>query len=110
MWSVSSILSGLVSFMYDTTPTTGSVNTSQSEKRRLAAESMANNQRNATFRKLFPEVIEEQAAKKRAEEAEEAAARARGGWGTTAAAGTGGGGGSGGGGGFGYVRGSRERV
>lgn len=38
MWSVSSILSGLVSFMYDTTPTTGSVNSTQSEKRKLAAE------------------------------------------------------------------------
>ena len=82
MWSVSSILSGLVSFMYDTTPTTGSVNSTLSEKRQLAAASMAANQRNATFRKLFPEVIEEQAAKR---VAEEAAAEAGGGWGTIGA-------------------------
>jgi ubiquitin-conjugating enzyme E2 J2 len=36
MWSVSSILTGLLSFMMDTSPTTGSVSTTTAEKQRLA--------------------------------------------------------------------------
>lgn len=58
MWSVSSILTGLLSFMMDNSPTTGSVNTSVAEKQRLAKASLAFNCRNATFRKLFPEYVE----------------------------------------------------
>lgn len=58
MWSVSSILTGLLSFMMDTSPTTGSVNTTTAEKQRLAKSSMSFNCKNATFRKMFPEYVE----------------------------------------------------
>jgi ubiquitin-conjugating enzyme E2 J2 len=58
MWSVSSILTGLLSFMMDNSPTTGSVNTSTAEKKRLAKASLAFNCKNVTFKKLFPEYVE----------------------------------------------------
>lgn len=58
MWSVSSILTGLLSFMMDTSPTTGSVTTTLVEKQRLAKSSLAFNCKNATFRKMFPEYVE----------------------------------------------------
>ncbi|KAI9119771.1 hypothetical protein K1719_009160 [Acacia pycnantha] len=58
MWSVSSILTGLLSFMVDTSPTTGSVSTTIEEKRRLAKSSLAFNCKNATFRKMFPEYVD----------------------------------------------------
>lgn len=59
MWSVGTILTGLLSFMYDSQPTTGSISTSKQEKQRLARESLGYNCRNATFRKLFPQWQEE---------------------------------------------------
>ncbi|KAB2025814.1 hypothetical protein ERO13_D06G148500v2 [Gossypium hirsutum] len=58
MWSVSSILTGLLSFMMDNSPTTGSVNTTVTEKLRLAKTSLAFNCKNPTFRKLFPEYVD----------------------------------------------------
>ncbi|XP_048419949.1 ubiquitin-conjugating enzyme E2 34-like isoform X2 [Pyrus x bretschneideri] len=58
MWSVSSILTGLLSFMMDTSPTTGSVNTTVAEKKRLAKASLAFNSKNVTFQKIFPEYVE----------------------------------------------------
>lgn len=58
MWSVSSILTGLLSFMMDNSPTTGSVNTTVAEKQRLAKSSLAFNCKNTTFRKMFPEYVE----------------------------------------------------
>ncbi|KAG8656572.1 ubiquitin-conjugating enzyme E2 34 [Manihot esculenta] len=58
MWSVSSILTGLLSFMMDHSPTTGSVTTTDAEKARLAKTSLAFNCKNPTFRKLFPEYVE----------------------------------------------------
>jgi len=58
MWSVSSILTGLLSFMVDNSPTTGSVTTTVSEKQRLAKSSLAFNCKNPTFRKMFPEYVE----------------------------------------------------
>ncbi|KAF3451947.1 hypothetical protein FNV43_RR08043 [Rhamnella rubrinervis] len=54
MWSVSSILTGLLSFMMDNSPTTGSVNTSTDEKQRLAKSSLAFNCK----KKMFPEYVE----------------------------------------------------
>lgn len=58
MWSVSSILTGLLSFMMDNSPTTGSVTTTTKEKQRLAKTSLSFNCKNATFRKMFPEYVE----------------------------------------------------
>ncbi|KAJ8535783.1 hypothetical protein K7X08_034184 [Anisodus acutangulus] len=58
MWSVSSILTGLLSFMMDNSPTTGSVTTTVAEKEKLAKASLAFNCKNPTFRKLFPEYVE----------------------------------------------------
>lgn len=58
MWSVASILTGLLSFMMDKSPTTGSVNTTDAEKQRYAKASLAFNCKNPAFRKLFPEYVE----------------------------------------------------
>ncbi|VFQ68968.1 unnamed protein product [Cuscuta campestris] len=58
MWSVSSILTGLLSFMMDNTHTTGAVTTTTAEKVQLAKASLAFNCKNLTFRKLFPEYVE----------------------------------------------------
>eukprot|EP00300_Choanocystis_sp_HF-7_P032962 c4473_g1_i2.p1 GENE.c4473_g1_i2~~c4473_g1_i2.p1 ORF type:complete len:140 (+),score=31.82 c4473_g1_i2:444-863(+) len=43
MWSVASILSGLMSFMLEREPTTGCVETNAAEKRQLAAASLVYN-------------------------------------------------------------------
>lgn len=58
MWSVGTILNGLLSFMYDNQPTTGSITTTNPEKRKLAAESLAFNVKNPTFRTLFQDWVE----------------------------------------------------
>eukprot|EP00659_Diplonema_papillatum_P009624 gene9624-14939_t len=59
MWTVSSILTGLLSFMVDDTITHGSVLTTDDEKRALARESLAYNLRNPTWVSLFPEQADE---------------------------------------------------
>lgn len=58
MWSVSSILSGLLSFMIDNQPTLGSIEASDSTRRAFAQSSMKENCADATFRKLFPELVQ----------------------------------------------------
>lgn len=58
MWSVSTILTGLYSFMVETAPTLGSIDTTDAQKRRLAMQSLDFNVRDATFCKLFPELVE----------------------------------------------------
>mmetsp|Transcript_6217 Transcript_6217/g.9819 ORF Transcript_6217/g.9819 Transcript_6217/m.9819 type:complete len:225 (+) Transcript_6217:328-1002(+) len=58
MWSISTILMGLYSFMLDTKPTTGSIETSDAMKRKLAGESLEYNVKDKTFRNLFPEYVE----------------------------------------------------
>uniref|UniRef100_A0A0D6R2C0 UBC core domain-containing protein n=1 Tax=Araucaria cunninghamii TaxID=56994 RepID=A0A0D6R2C0_ARACU len=67
MWSVSSILTGLLSFMMDNSPTTGSVSTTVAEKQRLAKASLAFNCKNVTFRKLFPEYVDKYTEQQKAE-------------------------------------------
>jgi ubiquitin-conjugating enzyme E2 J2 len=47
-------------------PTTGSISTSKADKQRYAAESLAFNCKNATFRKLFPQWLEEHTRRGRA--------------------------------------------
>jgi len=56
MWSVSTILTGLYSFMIERASTLGSIDTSDAVKRKLAAESLEFNVRDSTFCKLFPEL------------------------------------------------------
>ncbi|TMW64741.1 hypothetical protein Poli38472_011621 [Pythium oligandrum] len=58
MWSVSSILTGLYSFMIENQSTYGSIKTTDAQKRKHAAESLEVNCNNALFRKLFPELVE----------------------------------------------------
>ncbi|KAJ3175724.1 Ubiquitin-conjugating enzyme E2 6, partial [Irineochytrium annulatum] len=55
-WSVATILTGLLSFMLEETPTTGSIKTSIEERRVLAKNSHAWNLQNPKFRAVFPEL------------------------------------------------------
>ena len=54
---MSSILSGLLSFMLENTATLGSVDSSDAVRMVLAKNSMAENLKNPQFRKLFPDVV-----------------------------------------------------
>ncbi|XP_014664939.1 PREDICTED: ubiquitin-conjugating enzyme E2 J2-like [Priapulus caudatus] len=58
-WSVSTILTGLLSFMVETSQTLGSIETSEYEKRRLAAHSGTFNLKDKVFTELFQEIAEE---------------------------------------------------
>ncbi|EEC47060.1 predicted protein [Phaeodactylum tricornutum CCAP 1055/1] len=58
MWSVSTILTGLYSFMIETKPTLGSIETTARKKRQMAAASLEYNvKHNPHFVKLFPEYV-----------------------------------------------------
>uniref|UniRef100_H2YAR1 Ubiquitin-conjugating enzyme E2 J2 n=1 Tax=Ciona savignyi TaxID=51511 RepID=H2YAR1_CIOSA len=58
-WSVGTILTGLLSFMVEDTPTLGSVESSDFTKRNLAVCSRSFNIQNKTFCELFPAVCNE---------------------------------------------------
>jgi ubiquitin-conjugating enzyme E2 J2 len=58
MWSVSSILMGLYSFMLDSAPTLGSMEATTAARKKMAQQSLEYNCNDATFRKLFPELVE----------------------------------------------------
>eukprot|EP00531_Pseudo-nitzschia_arenysensis_P011087 CAMPEP_0116123574 /NCGR_PEP_ID=MMETSP0329-20121206/4820_1 /TAXON_ID=697910 /ORGANISM="Pseudo-nitzschia arenysensis, Strain B593" /LENGTH=223 /DNA_ID=CAMNT_0003617497 /DNA_START=316 /DNA_END=987 /DNA_ORIENTATION=- len=58
MWSVSTILTGLYSFMIEAAPTLGSIESTRSQKEKLARMSLDYNVRDPTFCKLFPEYYE----------------------------------------------------
>lgn len=58
-WSVASILTGLVSFMTEKTPTLGSLETSDYTKRQLALQSLEFNLNNKIFAELFPELCDD---------------------------------------------------
>ncbi|CCE91044.1 E2 ubiquitin-conjugating protein UBC6 TDEL_0C01550 [Torulaspora delbrueckii] len=58
-WSVSTILNGLLSFMTGDEATTGSIATTDQQKKILAARSMDyNTHQNLRFKMVFPEVVE----------------------------------------------------
>lgn len=56
-WSVSTILTGLLSFMLEDTSTTGSIQTTTAEKKILAKQSATYNRSVAQFKDLFPELL-----------------------------------------------------
>lgn len=58
-WSVSTILTGLLSFMLETAPTAGSIETSEYEKRLLARHSLQYNLADSVFCELFPDIAQE---------------------------------------------------
>jgi len=65
MWSVSTILTGLYSFMIESNPTLGSIETTTRKKKQLAAASLAYNVENdPQFVKLFPDYVERYKAEK----------------------------------------------
>lgn len=58
-WSISTILTGLLSFMLETTPTLGSCESTTIEKRRFADNSLEFNLKNEIFVELFPDIVKE---------------------------------------------------
>lgn len=60
MWSVSTIITGLISFMVETTPTLGSIEPppTDSQKKKFAQFSLDFNVRDKKFSNLFPELVE----------------------------------------------------
>jgi len=58
-WSVSTILTGLLSFMLEDTPTTGSIVTSKKDKINFALKSKDYNRNDLKFRNIFPELCNE---------------------------------------------------
>lgn len=59
LWNIGTILTGLVSFMCDSTPTLGSIEASDARRRDLAARSLEFNQRDPLFLQIFPDAVEE---------------------------------------------------
>ncbi|KAG7155080.1 ubiquitin-conjugating enzyme E2 J2-like [Homarus americanus] len=57
-WSVATILTGLLSFMVEKSPTVGSIETSDYEKRQLAQQSLSFNLKDKVFAELFPDTME----------------------------------------------------
>ena len=57
-WSVATILTGLLSFMLETTETTGSIRTKESEKIQLAKASKRWNRSQPNFCRIFPELVD----------------------------------------------------
>lgn len=62
MWSVSSILTGLLSFMLSDEQNYGSMVSSNAEKQTFAKYSMQHNKSNAMFKSLFPDLTGEKVA------------------------------------------------
>jgi ubiquitin-conjugating enzyme E2 J2 len=57
MWSVSTIITGLISFMVETAPTLGSIESSVGQKKKFAHHSLAFNVKDEQFQSLFPELV-----------------------------------------------------
>jgi len=58
-WSVSTILTGLLSIMLENSPLLGSCESTLYEKRKLAMNSLDFNIKNETFKELFPDLVKE---------------------------------------------------
>ncbi|KAF7993236.1 hypothetical protein HCN44_006296 [Aphidius gifuensis] len=58
-WSVSTILTGLLSFMIEKSPTLGSINTTDFEKKQWAYQSLEFNLKDKLFCELFPDTVAE---------------------------------------------------
>jgi len=58
-WSVATILTGLLSFMLERSPTLGSIETSDWDKREFALKSLEFNLQSRVFCELFPEMARE---------------------------------------------------
>ncbi|CAG0893129.1 unnamed protein product [Cyprideis torosa] len=58
-WNVSTILTGLLSFMLESSRTHGSIETSRECKRSFAYKSLEFNLRDETFKELFPDLVTE---------------------------------------------------
>lgn len=58
-WSVTTILTGLLSFMVEDTPTLGSIETPLYTKRTYASQSLSFNLKSDTFCELFPDIVKE---------------------------------------------------
>lgn len=58
-WSVSSILTGLLSFMLENTRALGTIETTNAEKSKFARDSLAFNLKDNNFKTLFPELCDE---------------------------------------------------
>lgn len=67
MWSVGTILNGLLSFMQESAVSTGSISASREMRQQLAQESLQWNSTNLTFKKLFPDYMELAAARSKQE-------------------------------------------
>lgn len=57
MWSVTTIITGLISFMVEKAPTLGSIETNNYQKKKFARLSLDYNVKNKTFTKLFPHLV-----------------------------------------------------
>ena len=58
MWSVTTVIQGLISFMVETAPTLGSIETTNMQKKKFARHSLESNIKDEQFRKLFPELVD----------------------------------------------------
>jgi len=58
-WSVATILTGLLSFMLERSPTLGSIETSDWDKRQFASRSLEFNLNSRVFSELFPDMVKE---------------------------------------------------
>jgi ubiquitin-conjugating enzyme E2 J2 len=58
VWSVGTILVGLLSFMVENEHTAGAITTEAADKKQFAKNSLAFNVKNKQFARLFPELVE----------------------------------------------------
>ncbi|POM76798.1 Ubiquitin-conjugating enzyme E2 [Phytophthora palmivora] len=76
LWAVGSILTGLYSFMLEDKITTGSIETTDEDKRAYAAASLQYNCKDKHFRTLFADLVELQREKEQATTSTEASTEA----------------------------------